>query len=111
MTVQTLANRPEGPVEVPQLVRAFATSDELDAVWRNELGGLTFREGERYLKWNPIGSGVDLEDEHVRLAWLAPRHPVADVLDFGRDDDGQVLVTRALPGDTAVSDDWRSRPR
>jgi kanamycin kinase len=111
MTSQTLARRPDGPVEVPQLVTSFAVSDELDAVWRNELGGLTFRAGERYLKWNPIGSGVDLEDERARLGWLAPRHPVAEVLDFGRDDGGQVLVTRALPGESAVSDVWRQRPR
>lgn len=86
----------------------------MDAVWRNELGGLTFRgsfdgEGERYLKWNPLGSGVDLEDERARLVWLAPRHPVAEVLDFGRDDHGQRLVTRALPGEGAVTEVWRTR--
>ena len=106
-----LANRPTGPVEVPELVRAFAPRRELDAVWRNELGGLTFRDGERYLKWNPHGSGVDLDDERARLAWLAPRHPVPEVLDVARDDHGQLLVTRALPGDGAVIDTWRARPR
>lgn len=112
MTGRVLANRPEHPVEVPQLVRAFVDEPgALDAVWLNELGGLTFRDGERYLKWNPRGSGVDLEDERTRLTWLAPRHPVAQVLDFDRDDDGQLLVTRALPGTGAVSDEWRARPR
>ena len=111
MTVQTLASRPTGPVEVPGLVRELAPSGELDAVWRNERGGLTFREGERYLKWNPIGSGIDLEDERARLAWLASRHPVPEVLDFARDEHGQVLVTRALPGEGAVTDSWRARPR
>ncbi|MEO6533235.1 MAG: aminoglycoside 3'-phosphotransferase [Pseudolysinimonas sp.] len=111
MTRPTLANKPEGPIEVPELVRAFASGNELEAVWRNELGGLTFRGGQRYLKWNPLGSGVDLEEERARLAWLAPRHPVAEVLDFGRDDHGQLLVTRALPGDGAVTDPWRVRPR
>ncbi len=110
MTDRILANRPAGPVEVPGLVRAFSSSGELDAVWRNELGGLTFRDGERYLKWNPIGSGVDLEDERARLAWLAPRHPVATVLEFARDDGGQLLVTSALPGDGAVTEPWRARP-
>jgi kanamycin kinase len=106
-----LASRPDGPVEVPELVRAFASGDELDAVWLNELGGLTFRDGESYLKWNPLGSGVDLDDERARLVWLAPRHSVAEVLDFGRDDHGQLLVTRALPGEGAVTDRWRARPR
>jgi kanamycin kinase len=111
VTERVLANRPEGPVEVPRLVRALAAGAELDAVWRNELGGLTFQEGDRYLKWNPRGDGIDLDDERARLDWLAPRHPVPDVLDFGRDDEGQVLVTRALPGDGAVTDTWRERPR
>jgi kanamycin kinase len=115
VTDRVLANRPAGPVEVPELVRAYAAG-ELDAVWRNELGGLTFREGERYLKWNPRADpddrrGIDIEDERARLDWLAPRHPVPEILDFDRDDGGQVLVTRALPGEGAVTDAWRDRPR
>jgi len=110
VTDRILANRPDHPVEVPELVREFASARELEAVWLNELGGLTFREGERYLKWNPIGSGVDLDDERARLAWLAPRHPAPEVLEFGRDSHGQVLVTRALAGDGAVTDAWRARP-
>ena len=111
MTDRLLANRPDGPVEVPDLVAVFASGNELDAVWLNELGGLTFRDGEQYLKWNPLGSGVDLDDERARLLWAAPRHPVPEVLDFGRDEHGQVLVTRALTGTGAVTDEWRSRPR
>lgn len=63
MTDHIPANRPTGPVEVPGLVRAFTSNAELDAVWRNELGGLTFRDGDRYLKWNPTGSP---EDERAR---------------------------------------------
>lgn len=106
-----LASRPVGPIEIPQLVRSFAPSAELDAVWRNELGGLTFRDGQRYLKWNPLGSGVDLDDERARLEWLAGRHPVPEVLDAARDDHGQLLVTRALPGDGAVTERWLARPR
>jgi len=106
-----VASRPRGTVEVPELVRAFAPEAELDAVWRNELGGLTFRYRERFLKWNPRGSGVDLDDERARLAWLAPRHPVPEVLGTARDDQGQLLVTRALPGDGAVTEGWRARPR
>jgi kanamycin kinase len=111
VTDRVLANRPNGPVEVPGLVRRYAPDAELDAVWRNELGGLTFRDGERYLKWNPTGSGVDLDDERARLVWLAPRHPVPEVLDAARDDNGQLLVTRALPGEGAVTDGWKARPR
>lgn len=111
MSDRVPASRPVGPIDVPDLVRAAAPGAELDAVWRNELGGLTFRDGERYLKWNPHGSGVDLDDERARLAWLASRHPVPEVLDMARDDFGQLLVTRALPGEGAVTDGWRARPR
>lgn len=109
---RVLADRPEGPVEAPQLVRAHvADPARLDAVWLNELGGLTFRDGEHYLKWNPLGNGLDLEDERERLAWAAGRHPVPEVLEFERDEGGQLLVTRALPGLGAVTDAWRARPR
>lgn len=111
MTERDLAGAPEGAVDIADLVRAFTSDpDQLEAVWLNELGGLTFRDGERYLKWNPLGSGVDLDDERARLAWAAPRHPVPEVLDFGRDDHGQVLVTRAVRGTGAVTAQWRDRP-
>jgi kanamycin kinase len=35
---------------------------------------------------------------------------VPEVLDFGRDHGGQVLVTRALPGSSAVAAEWVDRP-
>jgi hypothetical protein len=61
VTDRILANRPEGPVAVPALVRAFTRDlDALDAVWVNDLGGVTFRDGDRYLKWSPLGP-VDLD--------------------------------------------------
>jgi len=57
---RVLASRPVGPVDVPRLVRAFAPGAELDAVWRNELGGLTFRLGDgddaHYVKWIATGT-------------------------------------------------------
>ncbi len=112
MTDRLYANKPEGPVEVPGLVRAAVRDlHELEAVWRNELGGLTFRDGDRFLKWNPLGSGVDLRDELARLLWAAPRHPVPEVVECVEDAEGQLLVTRALPGTGAVTDEWRARPR
>jgi len=82
VTDRALASKPEGPVEVPKLVRAFSRGARPEAVWLNELGGLTFRDRDRYLKWNPVGSGVDLADERARMMWAAPRHPVPEVLDF-----------------------------
>ena len=106
-----VAGAPTGPVDVPDLVRAFAERID-DVVWLNEIGGLTFVAGDRFLKWNPLGSGVDLEDERARLVWArAVGHLVPEVLDLGRDEDGQVLVTRALGGSGAVSPVWLGRPR
>lgn len=105
-----VAGAPTGPVGVPYLVRAFAERID-DVVWSNEIGGHTFVAGDRFLKWNPLGSGVDLDDERARLHWARTiGHPVPEVLDFGRDDAGQVLVTRGLPGTSAVSAEWLERP-
>lgn len=89
------------------LARAAGTEPEL--VWRNDLGGLTFRIGARYLKWNPSTTGIDLERERVRLEWLAARHPAPPVVDHGRDADAQWLLTDAVPGTSAVGDAWRAR--
>jgi kanamycin kinase len=91
---------------VPALVRAFAERID-DVVWANEIGGFTFVQGDRFLKWNPHGNGLDLEGERARLQWARTiGHPVPDVLDFARDDAGQLLVTRALPGTGAVTGGW-----
>ncbi|MET0303281.1 MAG: aminoglycoside 3'-phosphotransferase [Microbacteriaceae bacterium] len=108
-----LANRPVGEVRIPRVVVELAASLGADPepIWRNELGGLTFRLGDRYVKWNPPGSDVDLLLERDRLAWLAGRHPVPAVLDSGSDGDGQWLVTAAVEGESAVADVWRERPR
>jgi kanamycin kinase len=105
-----VADRPRHPVEVPALVHAFAERID-DVVWQNEIGGYTFVSGDRYLKWNPLGNGVDLEQERARLVWArAVGHRVPQVLDLGRDDGGQVLVTRALAGAGASTDTWLERP-
>jgi kanamycin kinase len=101
-------NIPDGAVEVPRLVTAFARNPV--AVWRNELGGLTFRDGDLFLKYNPLGSGIDLEVERGRLAWAAGRIPVPQVIDFAHDDEGQLMITRALDAEGAVTDRWRERP-
>ncbi len=96
-------------LEVPLIARVLAGEREPELVWRNDLGGLTFRIGERYLKWNPRSTGIDLERERVRLDWISPRHPAPRVIDFGDDGAAQWLLTGALPGGTAVGDAWRAR--
>ena len=45
----------------------------------------------------------------MRLEWLAGRHPAPRVVDHGIDGDAQWLVTEALPGGSAVGDEWRAR--
>lgn len=81
-----------------------------ELVWRNELGGLTFRMGEdRYLKWNPSRTGIDLDRERERLEWISTRHPAPRVLGSGTDHGAQWMMTRALPGGYAVGDAWRAR--
>jgi kanamycin kinase len=104
-----LAAEPEGPVELPDAVSRVAPG--ASAVWRNALGGLTFHDGDRFLKWNPVGTGITLDVEVERLGWARPHHPVPEVLDYLVDDDGQLLVTRALPGAGAVTRAWLAEPR
>jgi kanamycin kinase len=95
--------------EIPAVVHSLAAGTALEPAWRNELGGMTFRFGDRFVKWNPRSTGIDLERERVRLEWLDGRHPAPTVLRYGEDGDAQWLVTRALPGACAVGDRWRAR--
>lgn len=98
-----------GDAPVPEVVLEIASGRPTELIWRNELGGLTFRIGDAYLKWNPPSTGADLEREWVRLEWLAGRHPAPQVIDHGEDRGAQWLMTAALPGDSAVGDTWRAR--
>jgi kanamycin kinase len=96
-------------LEVPRVARRLAGTTTPDLTWRNDLGGLTFRIGARYLKWNPRSTGIDLERERARLEWLWSRHPAPRVVGHGVDGDGQWLLTEGLPGGPAVGDEWRAR--
>jgi kanamycin kinase len=98
-----------GDDPVPDVVVELAGDRPADLVWRNELGGLTFRIDDHYLKWNPRRTGIDLERERVRLEWISDRHPAPRVVASGFDDDAQWLLTTALPGESAVGDTWRAR--
>jgi len=106
--VTPLASAPREPVELPDAVRERAPGAV--AVWLNQVGGLTFRDGERFFKWNPAGSVESLAAERERLAWVAPHHPVPEVLEYVAVDDGELLVTRALPGEGAVTERWLAEP-
>jgi kanamycin kinase len=92
------------------VVRRLSDAEEPQVVWTNERGGLTFRVGDSFVKWNPHATGLDLEAERLRLEWAIRWHPVPKVLDWGADHEAQWLVTSALPGESAVTVPWRTRP-
>jgi aminoglycoside phosphotransferase len=103
---------------IPAIVRVVAAGRPTRLVWENEAGGLTFEVGSRngavldrcFVKWGPRHSGLPLAAEATRLRWAVAFTPVPRVLDQGGDDEGDWLVTTALPGDNAVSDRWRVEP-
>ncbi|MEV4093054.1 aminoglycoside 3'-phosphotransferase [Streptosporangium saharense] len=116
MSLPEIDEIPTGPVPVPDVVARLAGDDDITPVWRNELGGLTFRlddgrGGVRYAKWIATGTPeIDLLAEAERLTWARRWVNVPPVLEQGSDADGSWLVTTALPGRSAVDDHWRATP-
>lgn len=94
---------------IPDVVLEIAAGHAVELVWRNELGGLIFGFADRFVKWNPRTTGIDLDRERVRLDWISPLHPAPRVIASGADETAQWLVTAALPGTSAVGDMWRTR--
>ena len=69
-----------GDDPVPDVVLEIGAGRRAQLTWRNELGGLTFRIDDTFVKWNPRRTGVDLDRERRRLEWIADRHPAPRVL-------------------------------
>ncbi|MGH3343413.1 MAG: aminoglycoside 3'-phosphotransferase [Carbonactinosporaceae bacterium] len=106
-----IAGRPFRPGAVPETVSRLAAGERVQVVWRNELGGTTYRIGEdRYVKWAPDGAALDLTAEADRLTWAVRYTRVPRVLGRGQGGPGSWLLTAALPGDSAVADRWRADP-
>jgi kanamycin kinase len=86
----------------------------VEPVWENELGGLTYRltgdGSDRYVKWQPAGAAIDLDAEARRLRWAIDYLAVPEVLGRGSDADGAWLITRGLPGTSAVDQRWTRDP-
>jgi aminoglycoside phosphotransferase len=101
---------------VPPLVSELAAGRPARLVWTNELGGLTFEigagSGRQFLKWTPVGSGIDLAAEVARLRWAGAFTAVPRVLREGEggDDSGTWIVTAGLPGRSAVDERWKRDP-
>ena len=112
-----LAAIPTAPTPVPAVVVALADGDSIVPVWRNELGGLTFRltapsGALRFVKWVAAATPeLDLAAEARRLAWADGLTAVPRVLDAGENDDGSWLLTAGLPGLSAVDPRWIDDPR
>jgi kanamycin kinase len=106
---------PAAPVPLPPPVAHLARTARVTPVWRNDLGGVTWRldgdGGARYLRWSPPGAAPDLDGEVARLRWVRRHRSVPEVLDAGRADGATWLLTAALPGTSAVDATWVARPR
>jgi len=102
---------PAEPLAVPERVRSLARGARLDAVWENELGGITFRTSDgRHIKHGPRNLETTFAAEAERLAWAGRWLTVPRVVDLGRDETHEWIVTETIPGDSAVAARWVADP-
>lgn len=102
---------PTERMPVPDRVGALARGAALTAVWRNDLGGVTFcTDDGRFIKHGPLGPESSMAGEAERLAWAGEHLRVPEVLEAGTDDTSEWLVTRAIPGLSAVDPRWLAEP-
>ncbi len=102
---------PEPSLPVPDRVRRLAGGAALTPVWHNQIGGVTFRTDDgRFLKYGPRTAETSMRAEAERLRWAGRHIRVPDVLDAGEDADTEWLVTRAIPGLSAVDPRWLADP-
>ena len=105
---------PAEPVAVPDRVVLLARGADLECVWRNDYGGLTFRAtgaGDPfYIKWGPRNLEFTLQDEAERMRWASRWITVPTVLDSGSDGEHEWMVTAALDGLSAVDPRWVAEP-
>lgn len=102
---------PATDTEAPARVRSLARGAALTAIWRNGTGGVTFRTDDgRIIKHGPRTLETSASAEAGRLAWAARYTPVPEVLEVGEDDTHEWLVTRTLPGRSAVDPRWLGEP-
>lgn len=104
----------DAPLIAPPRVVQLAAGATLMPLWRNELGGLTFRaerpRGAVVIKWGPRNAETSFAAEAARMQWAAQWIRVPEVLEHGGDETHEWLVTAALPGQSAVAPRWREEP-
>lgn len=110
-----IAGPPRPEYEIPETVARLAGERAIVPVWLNQLGGVTFSLGDDlHCKWHPADArwepGVDFDAEAERMAWLASYVQVPEVVEVGADASGRWLVTRSLPGRSAVDSRWKRDP-
>ncbi|MGA0566120.1 phosphotransferase [Rathayibacter sp. KR2-224] len=114
---RVFSGMPDALFVVPEPLRRRLGHDIDSVEWVNEVGGVTVSgllHGERvFAKWAPPESvaELDLGAEAERLRWAARYVAVPEVLELSSEDDGDLLITRALNGTNAVTERWRSEPR
>jgi kanamycin kinase len=98
---------PTEPLPVPAVVAGIAEGRAVRAVWRNELGGVTFSIGDGSTPAEFVKTGPDdFAAEAVRLAWAGRYIAVPLVLGVG----DSWLHTAGLPGRSAVDRRWADDP-
>lgn len=105
---------PDAGEPVPARVRALAGDATLEPVWRNNIGGVTFRAidagGIRYVKWGRRNAETSMRAEAERLRWAAAFTAVPRVIEEGRDAAHEWLVTVGVAGLSAVDPRWIAEP-
>ncbi|MGC0365317.1 kanamycin kinase [Rhodococcus sp. 27YEA15] len=96
---------------LPDVVVELAGGEAIEPVWINGEGGITYRLGSgRYLKWHRGPAEVTLELEAHKIMWASSYLSVPAVLEVGHSGEESWLVTRAIVGDSAVSQRWLADP-
>jgi kanamycin kinase len=102
---------PAPDAEIPALAARLARGAALTPVWRNAIGGMTFRtDDDRYIKIGPRTLETSMSDEADRLTWAAAYLRIPTVVEQGEDAEQEWLVTRAITGRSAVDAEWVARP-
>jgi len=114
---RVISGSPPAGFPIPEAVRDVAGIHAVKGVWLNALGGSTYRIGHgpdsRYAKWSPgqpVDAEIDLESEARRMKWAGKFINVPAVLSVEQYPEGQLLLTAALPGYSAVSELGKSNP-
>ncbi|MCA0296241.1 MAG: aminoglycoside 3'-phosphotransferase [Actinobacteria bacterium] len=100
-------------ITVPAIVHELARGRAVEIVWRNEIGGVTYRlgDGDEYVKYGPPHWEFDADPEFERLRWVSAYVAAPRPIDHGVDDAGnRWLRTQGIPGTSAVVDGWNRRP-